>query len=67
MTSNAAPNTTISEPYHVIESRITQGVDILLRRGGKPNISAAAREFNVPEQRFRARVTRLGQGLHQTG
>jgi hypothetical protein len=55
MTSNAAPNTTISEPYHVIESRITQGIDILLQRGGKPNISAAAREFNVPEQRFRAR------------
>ena len=55
MTSYAAPTTTISEFYHVIESRITQDIDILLQRGGKPNISAAAREFNVPEQRFRAR------------
>ena len=51
MTSHAAPNpptTTITEPYDVVESRITQGIDILLQRGGKPNIAAAAREFNVP-------------------
>ena len=45
----------IAELYHVTENRITQGIDILLRRGGKPNIAAAAREFNVPEQRLRAR------------
>ena len=59
MTSNTAPHppttTTIAEPYHAIENRITQGIDILLQRGGKPNISATAREFKVPEQRFRAR------------
>ena len=55
MTSNAAPTTTISEFYHITESRITQGIDILRQRGGKPNISTAAREFNVPEQRVRAR------------
>ena len=44
MTSHPAPNpptTTITEPYHVIESRITQGIDILLQRGGKPNLSAS--------------------------
>ena len=56
MTSHAAPNppTTITEPYHVVESRIIQGVDIL-QQGGKPNFSAAAREFSVPLQRLRAR------------
>ena len=58
MTSHAAPNpptTTITEPYDVVESRTAQGMDILLQRGGKPNIAAAAREFNVPVQRLRAR------------
>ena len=59
MTSNTAAHplstTTIAEPYHAIENRITQGIDILLQRGGKPNIAAAAREFKIPEQRFRAR------------
>ena len=59
MTPHAAPNTptttTITETYHVIESRITQSIDILLQRGGKPNLSAAAREFKVPLQRLRAR------------
>ena len=57
MTSHAAPNpptTTITKPYHVVESRITQGIDIL-QRGGNPNFSAEAREFNVPLQRLRAR------------
>ena len=59
MTSKDAPSppttTTTAEPYYAIESRITQGIDILLQRGGKVNIAAAAREFNVPEQRLRAR------------
>ena len=58
MTSHAAPNpppTTITEPYHVIESRITQSIDIPLQRDGKPNLSVAAQEFKVPLQRLRAR------------
>ena len=45
------PTTMITEPYDVV----TQGIDILLQRGGKPNIAAAEREFNVPVQRLRAR------------
>jgi hypothetical protein len=62
MTSNALQNppiTKVIEPYHIIEARITQAIDILHKRGGKLNIlvAAPAREFfvRVPEQRLRAR------------
>jgi hypothetical protein len=46
MTSNALPNpptTKIIEPYHVVEARITQAIDILHKRGEKIDIAAAAR------------------------
>ena len=55
MASSTTATTKIVEPYHAIENRITQAIDILRERGGKPNIAAAAREFHVTESRLRGR------------
>jgi hypothetical protein len=57
MTPNAVknpPTTKAIELYHVIETRITQAIDIPHKRGGKLNI-VAVRGFFAPEQRLRAR------------
>ena len=48
----STPTTQITESYAVVESRITQAIDILRQRS---NIAAAACEFFVPEWRLRAR------------
>jgi hypothetical protein len=50
-----SPTIKIIEPYHIIESRITQAIDILYKRGDKPNITAAVKEFLVSLQWLRAR------------
>ena len=55
MASSTTPTTEPVESYHAIEDRITQAINILHERGGKPNISAAAREFHVSQSRLRAR------------
>ena len=55
MASSTTTTTKIVEPYHVIEDRITQAIDILRERGGNPNVAAAAREFHVTESRLRGR------------
>ena len=54
MASSATPTTEPVESYHAIEDRITQAIIVLRERGGKPNISAAAREFRVTATRLRA-------------
>jgi hypothetical protein len=44
------------ESYRSIEARIQEAIDVLEERGEeKPNLAAAAREFEVPPQRLRAR------------
>jgi hypothetical protein len=44
------------EFYKSIETRIQKAIDILEERGEeKPNLAAAAREFELPPQRLRAR------------
>jgi hypothetical protein len=44
------------ESYESIETRIQEAIDVLQERDEeKPNLSAAAREFEVPMQRLRAR------------
>src|SRR5688572_20150637 len=50
----------ITETYEAVESRIQQAIDALIDRGYdnsecKPKYAAAAREFNVPVQRLKAR------------
>ena len=55
MASSATPTTEPVESYHAIEDRITQAIIVLRERGGKPNISAAAREFHISQSRLRAR------------
>jgi len=46
----------LKESYASVESRIQKAITELLRRNVKsPNLAAAAREFDLPPQRFRAR------------
>jgi len=44
------------ESYGSVESRIQEAIAVLLQKGEEnPNLAAAAREFNLPPQRLRAR------------
>ena len=47
---------TYKETYESVETRIQKAITILEKKGDdNPNITAAAREFNIPMQRLRAR------------
>ena len=65
MKSTQSTTPTIEETYESIERRIQTTITILVERGvDNPNMSAAAREFNLPMTRLRARW--LGQNSKQT-
>jgi transposase-like protein len=51
-----------AESYESIETRIQADIEVLEQRGeDKPNLSAAAREFNLSPHRLRARWVRRSQ------